>query len=168
MTVKWKIFRVANIAEILVVAGLLALILLKGRFSFKNTADIIGLSAFFTLGLIIIGNSINNILLLGTLSAVSNPPFPRRILFWILVVLVFLTFGFIIVALIASYPVLEKTKGFNKNFDPWLIAMLIWFAVIALTGFYIFFLQIILFLKIKKKNKEAVSSLVNEIGESVE
>lgn len=168
MTLKWKIFRLANIAEILLVAAFLALILLKGRLSFKNSADVIGLLAFFTVGLIIIGNSINNVLLLGILSAGSNTPFPRRLLFWILAVLCFLTFGFIVVGLIASYPMLEKTKGFNKNLDPWLITVLIWFLLIALAGFYIFFLQIALFRKIKKKNSEAVSILVNEIGERVE
>lgn len=168
MTLKWKIFRVVNIAEITLVAGFLALILIKGRLSFNNTAEVIGLLAFFLAGLIIIGNSINNVLLLDILSANSNPPFPRKTLFWILAILCFLTFGFIVVALIASYPILEKTKGFNKNLDPWLITVLIWFLVIALKGFYLFFMQILLFRKIKRKNSEAVSTLVDEIGERVE
>ncbi|MBL0355545.1 MAG: hypothetical protein IPP72_01040 [Chitinophagaceae bacterium] len=165
MKTGWKIFRAANIVEIVMVIAILVLLFVSNNFSLKSTEDVIGISVCsFVVG-VITWNCISNFLLLKASNTNNHLSFSKRLLFWFTTVLFFLACIFIIFCILASYPMLAKKVDGRKYEYYGVIVMILWMLIIALTGLFIFIRQIQLFLKITRMHKEISMKLVAEIGE---
>jgi hypothetical protein len=169
MQLRWKIFRITNIVQMLLIIALLTLVIANGKLSLKNTEDVIGLIIFSVTSIIIAGNSINNILLLSLLKGDNNTPFPRRIFFWGTAILNCLLSFFLIIVIIVSYPSMKKMNDLNRNSDfIWMTILLSWLLLIGVNGIYIFSQQVVLFISIRKASREKNIELVTNIGEQPE
>lgn len=168
MTIRWKIFRIANIVEIVMMVTILTLFFASNSFYLKNKEDIIGIAVSGSVIAITIFNCISNILLLHSSDPNNFSFFTRRTLFWFVSVLFFLACIFIILCVLVSYPILERKADGKKDEYFGMILLLSWMSVIALNGVYIFSQQILLFLKFRKQSADGVIHLVEEIGESPE
>ena len=144
---------------------MLVLLFVSNDFSLQSTGDLIGVSLCLFVAGVITWNCISNFLLLKVSGKNTNPFFPRRILFWVITILFFLACIFLILCILASYPILSK-KFYDKKFEYYgLIVVILWMLIIALNGLYIFIRQIQLFLKVTRMNRETSIQLLAEIGE---
>jgi len=168
MSTKWKIFRIANIVAIFLIASMIAIALYSGNFSFDNSYDILGYSIFMIAAIIIIGNCFSNILAIRFITSPENFSFTRKLLFCFFGILAFLMWAVLMIAIIIMYSSFEKLNNPNEAIHLGMIFVLCWGVTIGIIGLYIFFQQITLFLKIKRCYTEINTIILTEIGRGVE
>ncbi|MES2847815.1 MAG: hypothetical protein V4685_02080 [Bacteroidota bacterium] len=166
MGIRWKIFRIANIIEIILTALILFLMLVVNKISFSNTEDIIGFIICSLVTGVVTWNCINNLLFLQPSSLDKITALPNKTKFWIISILFLLVCIFVICCVISAYLVLDN-KQYPKNYVGILI-MLGWLLFIGGNGVYIFIRQITLFSERRKQDWQQGNEIISEIGESLE
>ena len=165
MTTSLKIFRVFNVVEIFFVLVVIAMLLYHGKFSFSGKDDIVFGLIFLLSSLVILGNCTYNFLLLKTLRSNKNISTGSEVFFWSIGMFFLLICILLIWGIIQLFISLNNLDNSIVKFDTRKKVTMAWFLCIALNGMYIFFMQIVLFFKIRKINKSQNSLLISEIGE---
>jgi hypothetical protein len=157
---KWKIFRIANLVQLI---GLLACIgLLMTRFLQNTLRGGPVFTAFFA-GFLFMAcaNYFNLHILSKYFPDRSIPPILKKINTILLII------GFTICALLVMIIIagsLEEFKDVNRNSYEGKIILLVFF-VIFMNWAYILYMQIKMFRLIRKQHHQSLNAMVNSLGE---
>ncbi len=164
MSLKWKIFKTANIAEIILVTTLMALSVYSSDLSFKSTFDFFTFFVFVTICISISTNSFLNIHLLGFIITGEKMSARRKVVFWSLFVILFLAVILLILVLVKFYAEIMRTVPFKNSADFKAYGSFLWITVITTNACFILYLQVMLFYKIKNVSSKTETMLIDNIG----
>ena len=166
----WKVFRIGNITEIIVIVSLFGYGIYQNPLSFKNSDDIIVSIFLYTIPLGAVLNSIHNLILLSYKNTGKKLSLRRKIFFWC--VLIF----FIGVVCLISYGVfssyskwkfLQSGKPqYSKDIIVKMLLVNLAGLVFVLNGIYIICAQISLFFRLKRDYELSSILLIDEIGKA--
>lgn len=162
MTVIWKIFSIANIAEILVVTSLIGYGLYTGFPQFENSNDYFFFGFIISIPMLVTLHCIGNILLLSRYTTGKDISLRRKIGFWILTLL------FLGLMILLSLPTRNILLQVISPESPALTTrqLLIFYSLVfsLIAGMFVLVMRIILFYKIRNRFKRNELSLIEELG----
>lgn len=168
MSATWKIFRVLNFVEVVLLLSLFSLMILKGNVSIeKNTDDLVGVSVFLLIIIVVSINCINNIKMLKLWIEGRSFNIWNNIFFGIGIVSLVIVSGLVIWGNIEMYQSFHR-ENFRGRLQAGEIIILAWIDIIALLSLLIVALQVLLFFKAKKTVKLNKDSIVDMIGKEVD
>lgn len=168
MSATWKIFRVLNFVEVLLLLSLFSLMILKGNVSIeKNTDDLVGVSVFLLIIIVFSINYLNNIKMLKLWIEGRSFNIWNNIFFGIGIVSLVIVSGLVIWGNVEMYQSFHR-ENFRGRLQAGEIIVLVWIDVIALLSLLIVALQVLLFFKAKKTVKLNKDSIVDMIGKEVD
>ncbi|HEX2683719.1 MAG TPA: hypothetical protein VHL77_07295 [Ferruginibacter sp.] len=163
MTAGWKIFKLANIVEILIVSTLIAVGMITSPLPVETFEDKFAFVFVCSIPVFTTINCIHNILLADNQNSGKHLSIGKRVFFWVFFV-VFV--GIMILALIGLYGILESFRaamGYNRlNLRQKFITFSI--LTFLLNGIYILIAQVRLFVHTGKKYKQGNLLIIEEIG----
>lgn len=168
MSATWKIFRVLNFVEVVLLLSLFSLMILKGNVSIeKNTDDLVGVSVFLLIIIVFSINCINNIKMLKLWIDGRSFNIWNNIFFGIGIVSLVIVSGLVIWGNVEMYQSFHR-ENFRGRLQAGEIIVLVWIDIIALLSLLIVALQVLLFFKAKKTVKLNKDSIVDMIGKEVD
>jgi len=165
MSLKWKIFRVANIIEIILITGIAAIAMHSINWTSINTYDFLGFVVIFFFSASVVANGVNNIALLQYLKTKNELSDKRKTLFWMLSFMLFLTAGLATWGSVDWY--LEaRRQTIQQALATSIVLGITWTTAIAAIGFVVLYLQVVLFYETRRLSYETASLFVDRIGKN--
>ncbi len=167
----WKIFRTANIIEIIAIISLFGYGIYQNPPSLRNPEDIAVSIFICAFPLVTALNGIHNISLLGYQITGRKLSLGRKILFWFLLMFLFGVLCLVSYVLVSSFANWKHAQDQNLFDDKRIVirAIIMYFLmfVIVLNGIYISCMQVLLFFRIKRNYEFNKGLLVDEIGKEI-
>ncbi|MBL0182607.1 MAG: hypothetical protein IPP96_10025 [Chitinophagaceae bacterium] len=163
MNTRWKIFKISNIAEIIIISALIAAGIYISPLPLDGFEDFIVFAFVCSIPVITAINCTGNILLLNHQGTGKKLSLGRKIFFWSFFIAFLGTLILLLSGLLSLYSKYSSHSG-NTRLVVRQLMILIAMLVFFLNGLYILVMQVILFIQVRKKYTKGNLLIIEQIG----